>query len=178
MKTKTTKHNIMPRRLGFTLAEVLAVVVILGISSMVVIPLISDTTDLQATSAARQIVSTLLFAQTAAIAHQEQYRVVFDTANNRYDVRDGSGAVIADPVAPGKLYQVDFDESMELSRVSLSNVNFNSKSSVWFDRLGAPYSGDPVDNTAMTNGEVAVTAGQRTVTVTVEPVSGRIKVDD
>ena len=175
---KSQGYQKSKNRLGFTLAEMLVVVVILGISGMVVIPMISNTTDLQATSAARQIVSTLLFAQTAAIAHQEQYRVVFDIENNRYEVRDGSGAVIDDPASPGNAYRVDFEKSSELSQVRLDAVTFNDTDSIWFDRLGAPYSGDPVDHIAMTNGAVSVRAGERVVTVTVEPVSGRIKVDD
>lgn len=175
---KKIEHKITRNCLAFTLAEVLVVVVILGISAAVVIPLISDTTDLQATSAAREIVSTLLYAQTAAIAHQEQYRVVFDSVNNLYEVRDGSGAVAEDPTAPGKAFRVNFEDNSQMSQVQLNGVNFNGESSVWFDRLGAPYAGDPVDNEALTVGTVAVMAGERIVTVTVEPVSGRIKVND
>jgi prepilin-type N-terminal cleavage/methylation domain-containing protein len=172
-----SNQNIIRRRLGFTLAEMLVVIVILGISSMVVIPLISGTTDMQATSAARQIVSTLLFAQTAAIAHQQQYQVVFDTANNVYEVQDASGTVIADPMSPGSVYRVDFAKSSGLSQVRLDTVTFNGENNVWFNRLGAPYCGDLGDNIAMTNGMVAVKAGEQTINVAVEPVGGRIKVN-
>ena len=64
-----SKPNIY--KCGFTLAEVLVVLFILGIASVIVIPMIGDSSDLQVTSAARQIASALLFAQTASITDQQ-----------------------------------------------------------------------------------------------------------
>ena len=164
------------KRTAFTLAEVLVVVVILGIAGAVIIPMISDSTDLQATSAARQIVSALLFAQTAAIAHQEQYQVVFDTVLSSYEVQDSTGAVIDSPVASGTDYRVVFSEISQLKSVTIDTVNFDGKDRVWFDRLGAPYSGPFADKKPLMNGEVTVRAGSRSYVVSVEPVSGRISV--
>ncbi len=167
-----------PRQRAFTLAEVLVVVVILGIAGAIIIPMISDSSDLQATSAARQIVSTLLFAQTAAIAHQEQYQVVFDAAAESYEVQDSSGAVIDNPVSSGSDYRVSFPDISQMKSVTIDAVNFDGTDRVWFDRLGAPYSGAIIANTPLASGEVTVRAGSRSYTVTVEPVSGRIKVDE
>ncbi len=161
---------------GFTLAEVLVVVVIVGISAAIVIPMISDTTDLQAGSAARQVVSTLLYAQTESISKQNSLQVVFDSGGNQYEVQDLAGNIVDDPVIGNSDYRVDFADTPHLAEVSLTNVNFDGVSNVWFDKLGAPYTGNPVDKTPLSVGEVALRAGDRTVTVTVEPVSGRINV--
>ncbi len=158
--------------------EVLVVVVILGIASVIAVPLISDTTDLQASSAARQIVSTLLFAQTSAIAKQETYQVVFDADAEAYSVQDAAGNVIDDPVIAGKTMEVSYPDSPRLTDVTIETATFNGTDRIWFDRLGAPYSGNPVSNTPMTNGTVTVQAGETAVTVTVEPVTGRISVND
>ena len=166
-----------PARRAFTLAEVLVVVVILGIAGAIVIPLISDSSDLQATSAARQIVSALLFAQTAAIAHQQQYQVVFDDATNSYEVQDFAGNAVDNPVSSGSDYRVVFSDISQLKSVTIDTVNFDSTDRVWFDRLGAPYSGPVIANTPLTTGEVTVRAGASSYTVTVEPVSGRINVN-
>ena len=175
MRARQKKES---RRTGFTLAEVLVVVVILGIAGAIIIPMISDSTDLQATSAARQIVSTLLFAQTAAIAHQEQYQVVFNDATESYEVQDSTGAVIDNPVSPGTDYRISFPDISQMKSVTIDTVNFDGTDRVWFDRLGAPYSGAIITNTPLMLGEVTVRAGSSSYTVTVEPVSGRIKVNE
>ncbi len=52
------------------------------IEIMIAIPLVSDTTQMQVTSAAREITSALMYAQTVSISTKDQYQVVFDTANN------------------------------------------------------------------------------------------------
>ena len=62
--------------------------------------------------------------------------------------------------------------------VTIDTVNFDGTDRVWFDRLGAPYSGAIITNTPLMLGEVTVRAGSSSYTVTVEPVSGRIKVNE
>ena len=166
------------RKTAFTLAEVLVVVVILGIAGAVIIPMISDSTGLQASSAARQIVSALLFAQTASIAHQEQYQVVFDAAAESYEIQDSSGAVIDSPVSPGTDYRISFPDIPQMKSVMIDVVDFDGTDRVWFDRLGAPYSGAIDAKTPLGSGKVTVRAGSSSYTVSVEPVSGRIKVEE
>ena len=99
---------------GFTLAEVLVVLVILGIASAIVIPMIGDTSNLRASSAARQIASTLLFTQTSAITDQQQYQVVFDSVNNCYEVQDQDGDVISETMTLGGDYRIDYSSIFSL----------------------------------------------------------------
>src|SRR5687768_7200473 len=79
---------IVHMRRGFTLVEILMVVVILGIASAVIVPQIGTRSDLKARAAARMVVADLIYAQNMAIATQKWHYVQFDTTNNRYTVYD------------------------------------------------------------------------------------------
>ena len=163
---------------GFTLAEVLVVLVILGIAATVVIPSLIDTSGMQVTSAARALTSTMLFAQTAAISSQQQFQVVFDVDGESYEVQNDLGVVVADPVTGGKDFRVSYTEDNRLHKVQLETVDFDGTNILWFDRMGVPYggaiTGSPV---ALTSGSVTLSAGDETITINVEPITGRIKIE-
>jgi len=164
------------RRVGFTLIEVLMVLVIMGIASAIVIPMISDTSDMKATSAARQIASTLLYAQTASISTQQKYQVVFNPSNNSYEVQDSGGNVILDPVV-GSPYQIQYLSDRRTQNVSLETADFDGSHTVWFDRLGAPYGGAISESPPpLSSGQVVVRVKNKSITIHVEPVTGRITV--
>lgn len=160
---------------GFTLVEILMVVMILGIAVTIVIPMVNDTSDMQVTSAARQIASTLMYAQTASISTQQQYRVVFDTGTNSYEVQDSLGAVIADPVA-GSPYRIEYPNNARTRSLTIETADFDGSNAVWFDRLGAPYGGASDGSTYLGSGQVVVRMRDTAMTVRVEPVTGRITV--
>src|SRR5262245_1732270 len=71
---------------GFTLVEILVVVVILGIASAIIIPQIGSRDDLTAASATRVIMADLIYAQNRAIATQKWHYVQFD--GQRYVLYD------------------------------------------------------------------------------------------
>ncbi|MBN1764296.1 MAG: type II secretion system protein [Sedimentisphaerales bacterium] len=158
---------------GFTLVEMLVVIVIIGIAATVVIPMIGDNSDMQLTSASRKLITDLLWAQTVSISTQQRYQVVFDTANETYEIQDQDGTVINDPItkAPARM---DYTVDNYLRSVEIATANFDGHNSVWFDRMGAPYSGAIIDNTPLTSGQIVLAGGEQTVTVNVEPVTGRI----
>src|SRR5947207_2842939 len=86
-------------RRAFTLVEILAVVVIIGIASAIIIPQIGTRDDMRNTAAVRIIVADLIYA-----ANLNQYTIGFDeigspyvwnyTTNTRDDLVDGSNIVI------------------------------------------------------------------------------------
>src|SRR5688572_24441187 len=85
-------------RRAFTLVEILAVVVILGIASAIIIPQIGTRDDMRAAAAARIVVSDLIYAQNLAISSGTAAYVRFDKANKKY-------WVVTAPVNTGPNYR-------------------------------------------------------------------------
>ncbi len=166
---------------GFTLAEILVVVVIMGLMSAIIVPRIASRDDQKATTAARVMISDLLYAQNRAIVTQTVQYVQFNTASGYYQVLDAMSPahVIANPV-DGSTYQVNLGSAATnaLSQATLRTASFDGQSVLAFDSLGVPYSYNTSTavKTALVSGSVSVQSGQRTVTVNVAPFSGEVTV--
>ena len=72
----------MTERQGFSLVEVLSVIVIMGLLAAVALPR-SGISSYQANSGAQVVSATLAYAQRQAISRQADTRVAFDLPNNR-----------------------------------------------------------------------------------------------
>src|SRR5688500_15065328 len=71
---------------GFTLTEILAVVVILGIASAIIIPQIGTRDDMRVKAASRTLIADLIYAQNLAISTGQVVYVRFDVAGNSYSL--------------------------------------------------------------------------------------------
>lgn len=171
---------------GVTLIELMIVIVILGIAATMAAVVFGNNDGLQVQTAGRELTSILLFAQTKAISDQQAYQVVFDTDAESYEVRDSGGVVIAHPfkkVPAGAnpndyLFRVSYPAIDNMDDVVITSANFDGTGAVWFDLMGAPHSGNIVaDPPVLTSGSVIITAGANSITVQVEPVSGRIQIN-
>jgi len=158
---------------GFTLVEILIVVVILSIVGLLAIPMFSSASGFQLSSAANMIAADIEYAKNLAVATQRNYSVVFDVAGNSYHIEDDSGSVIDHPFRGGQ-YAVYLSSEPRLKLVSISSVNFDGTPKVTFDYLGSPYNGN---GTGLNIGQVQVSAGENTMTVTVEPVTGYVTIN-
>jgi prepilin-type N-terminal cleavage/methylation domain-containing protein len=166
------KHTKSPKtqasHYAFTVVEILIVVVIMAIAAMIAVPMISSAETFQIRSAANIIAADLEYAKSMAISRGQYYSVVFDTANESYEIQDHDGIVIPHPIKKGEsLYEVDFENDSRLSRVEIVSTNFNGDT-VAFDYLGSPDNG----------GDVTLQAGTITRTVSVEPVTGYISISE
>lgn len=169
--------DVQKGRLGFTIIEIIIVVVIIGITALLAIPMLTDAADMQARSAANQIAGDLDYAKSMAMTHQQNYSVVFDTANESYEIQDESGTVIDNPLQPGSTYVVSFADLRNLDQVDITNADFDSDASdtITFDYLGSPHSGTTLPN-PLNSGQITVQAGDFTLTVDVEPVTGYVTI--
>ncbi len=151
---------------GFTVVELLIVVVILSIVALTAVPMMSSAASIQIRSAANMIAADVEYARSMAISRGQNYRVVFDKNADNYRIVDLNGNVIQHPVKKGFTYVVDFPTESRLSRVDITNANFNGTQTVEFDCLGSPLFG----------GTVNLQAGAVTATVSVEPVTGFVSI--
>lgn len=157
------------KKKGFTLAELLVVVVILGVAATIGIPMLhSALTGADLTAAATEVASALKYAQRASARTDRMCRVVIDdkadtlavqqqVATNTDLVRNPSQiewlrSVInlvsyrpmEHPLKHGSSYLVDFAHEHRFGGVDIATVSFGGSSWVSFDEFGTPSSGGTV----------------------------------
>ena len=152
---------------GFTVIEILIVMVIISIVALTAVPMMSSASSIQIRSASSMIAADLEYAKSMAISRGQNYSVVFDQNAESYWIDDQDGNVIPHPVKKGFDYIVDFGSDSRLNRVDITGASFNGSPDVEFDIMGSPDSG----------GTVTLQAGDTTVTITVEPITGYISVN-
>jgi general secretion pathway protein H len=166
-------------RSGFTLIELTIVLLILGIAAAVAVPMMSSAASMQIRSAANMLAADLEYAKSMAISRGQVYWIVFDAANEAYQIQDVNDTTIGHPVKKGLDYSVDFASDGRLDRVDIASVTLNPTGyRIGFDYLGSPYSrGSGSTYSNLNAGTITLQAGGITKTVTVEPVTGFISVN-
>lgn len=77
---------------GFTLLELIIVLIIIGISSALVVPrFIGGMGGLDLKAASGKVAASLRYARSQAVAQKKSYAVVFDLEQNRLTIRSESG---------------------------------------------------------------------------------------
>ena len=159
-----------PRRspAGFTLVELLIVVLILSIASALVVPMFRDSQATQLRSAARLLAADLDAAKVESLSHADDPRVIaFDLDANTYHI-----AAVSTPETPivnvfdKKAYQVQFGHGRARA---LPDVRLVSADVGADDQLGFGIYGnlDQTEPAVITLG-----AGDGRVTLTLDPDTG------
>ena len=163
MSTMPTAARRSAGAAAFTLIELMIVIVILGISAAVVVPLAVDARDLQATSAARIVTSDLQYAQNTAIAFQDPVIVQFQTGVETYRLLDSSWSTLTNPVTKDP-YVVDFRSRDGFGDVDIVSANFGGFAYFQYDEMGAPSNA----------GTVTVRSGSHVYTIDVAAATGKV----
>lgn len=182
----TSHRNLHRMRQGFTLVEILVVVIIIGIASAVVVPNLGTRNDLNVASAARTVVSDLIYAQNRAILSQAKRYVNISTAGQNYAIltcTPNTGTLTYEQNPTSLLNYISLFGSAAtpgaMQTVLLQTPSVDGKTCIAFDELGQPYSCDAATGvTAMlvNTATIPVTCGTFTLTVYVEPYTGSMSV--
>lgn len=146
---------------GFTLIELILCMVLMGILAIMVTPKNDGMTSLGVTSAAREIVSSIRYAQDLAMTTSDAHGFRVTDANH-YEVYNAVTGQLA--IAPS--HQDHMHEELGDSSHSLSFLNTNYK--VEFDSRGRPTVGGGVTLT--------IQYGSSTKSVQVSAASGLVNV--
>ena len=141
------------------------VVAILGIVAAVVIPQAVQSSDVQALSAARTIVSDLEYARDLSISLAQPITVTFDPTTESYRLTNASHDIVH-PITRAQSYVVAFRNTPGLTTADIVTASFGGPASVTFDETGAPTS----------SGTVTMRLGSHLYTITVATATGKISV--
>jgi prepilin-type N-terminal cleavage/methylation domain-containing protein len=167
-----------PTRPGFTLIEVIVVILMVAILSAVAVPRLANIGSSRAGVAARSIARDLTYARERAIATGTRTWVVFSPSTHSYSVLSEDPAnpgrigatTLTDPNGTGKPF-VQYLNTGEYVGVTMSSAVFGTGSEVGFDWVGKPYSNSSTALSA--NGTITLSGGY---SVTVEATTGLAKV--
>jgi len=82
---------------GFTLIEIMVVLIVIGIIAALIIPRTSAMNTVQLKSAARNLAGTIHLVYSTAVIEKNYYRIVFDLESQTYWVEERSGQEFVKP---------------------------------------------------------------------------------
>jgi len=182
LNSQSAIRNPQSRTRGFTLIEILCVVVILGIASAIIIPQIGSRDDLVAASAARVIMADMIYAQNRAIVTQQSQYVSLTSSQYTLMQKDASSVLqsITNPVTQEPYTTVFGGTTSAFKSVSIDSWSLGGPSVIGFDELGSPFAYDVSTATATpltSAGTIVVKVGSASLTISIEPFTGEATVN-
>lgn len=178
MTRRTLRQSGRP---GYTLIELLIVVGVLGLAAALLVPSIGQPDTLTIQGAVRRLIGDISFAQSDALAQQENRRIQFYSDGTGYILLrppyDPNTDFVYDPLARqdnGGAYIVDFEQDERFAGLSISSVNLDGGADyLTFDELGGTVSGGGGPGTG---GTITIESANATYQITVAPFTGKLTV--
>jgi len=162
------------RKQGFTLIELVMLIVIIGIVALVAMPKAVTSQAVRLEAACQKIASDLRYAQGMALAQQVRFGISFDPVSEAYFVyRVNIGTVAMDPQTRND-FNVSFVTLNEFKGIDIASTNFSNK--IEFDSAGAPYDGNGVILSSQGVITLQAQAGAYSRTVRIEAKTGKVSV--
>ena len=189
-KYEFTQHSCYCRK-GWSLIELLTVIVVLGIAAVITIPYGASGASAAGQSAARLLVTEMLAAQMDAVATQSFRRVHFYDDGTGWCILELTSSQLNDPFdavtatyaedaieSQGQNQQsvVHFVQDTRFKNVSIMNPIFDKNSSdVTFDPTGGIVANN---GSPSLGGSVKVASGAYSWVLTVGPLTGKISISE
>ncbi len=177
-----------PRRnFAFTLAEILTVIVIIGIASAIVIPQVGSRDDLRAAAASRVVMADLMYAQNLSVSRQVRHFVKLDrTANPQtlgvYDTESLTTPIQHPIEKSAYLRSFAGGSSLDIPEVKLDTVTIKSGgktgNAIGFSSLGEPLMIDASGNVLEIDSTAKITliSGKYKQSILLQPLTGEMSV--
>lgn len=163
------------RRDGFTLIELVVVLVLMAALSLLTVISFSSYKGVKVEAAAQKIAMDIKYVRYLALSTSKWYGISFEADPiNTYTVYETDGSIdtaIEDPAHPGRDFLVDLNEYYE--GVLITGANFGGGTKVEFHPLGTPHT-DSLGPAIATPGSVALESLGITREVYVAPNTGRV----
>jgi prepilin-type N-terminal cleavage/methylation domain-containing protein len=150
---------------GFTMTEMLTVVILMGAVSAVIVPQFGGNTEQYAQTAARSISQDIQYAQDLAVTTQSPITLSIPSGYE-YSLQDIWGTILTHPINH-KPYSVNFQDDPDISQLTMT-ADFGGSTKVVFDAFGTPSTGGTItlSHSSMTS-DVVLTLHAATGSVTV-----------
>ena len=143
-----TGRQVAASSAGFTLIELIMVIVLIGIVAVSVLPKFVDTSSFSLEGATAMVVADIRYTQELAMGNGDDKKAAFTQNSTTYTLKNSDDTVFKTSELPSGV------------TVSSSNITFT------FNSLGEPTTGG--------GSSVTLSAGGDTRTVTVESYTGRV----
>ncbi|PJB76673.1 MAG: hypothetical protein CO090_10360 [Acidobacteria bacterium CG_4_9_14_3_um_filter_49_7] len=144
---------------GFTLIELVMVIVLVGIIAIIATPKLLSISDTRVQKDSKMLLNYLTMAQELAMSRSESYGVCLDTANNRYTVNKtdctNTANIITSPEDRVSPLRVSYDSTLTIVPATTT--------SIFFDYLGRP---------TPNGATLTFSSGSLSITIKVEPNTG------
>lgn len=155
---------------GFTLTELILIIVILGVLSLVAIPRLGSLSAYDLRQAGQELVEAIRYAQAQSMTHTGATPFQISILSNGYRVTQG-GADITHPVTGAAAYTQDADQ--------WSGISLSATGSIAFDGRGKPScAGFAACSTpAESNVALSLSKGGESVNLSIERYTGYARLD-
>jgi len=154
-------HKSNESRWGFTLIELVMVIVIIGIIAVVATPKLLSVSDTRVRKDSKMMLNYLTMTQELAMSRSESYGVCLDTSNSRYTVNrtdcTNTANIITSPEDRVSPLTIDYDSTLTIIPATTT--------SIFFDYLGRPTPGGAT---------LTFSSGNLSITIEIEPNTGYI----
>ena len=162
------KASSLPQRgrfRGFSLLELVTVLLMVGVLAVFAVPRLFTVQSITLPAVAAQMTSNIRYAQSLSMSQGQRYRVNFTATT--YQITDMSGIPIVQPVTASTA-------AISVSPATLGGYNPPfTNNYVAFDTKGAPFVS--ATTALATTATITLTSGSDASSITVMPETGRVK---